>query len=100
MSRDSDDIGNLYVYVYLIGFAITVPTSASKVECCNMHCSYSSLLTTPDVYIVVVELSVALSSHDRLIGSLPAKCWPEAFHATFIHNIQRNGEDRIGWGEA
>ena len=28
------------------------------------------------------------SSQDRPIGPLPAKCWPEAFHATFIHNIR------------
>ena len=41
--------------------------------------------------------SSSRSSQDRLIGPLPAKCWPEAFHATFIHNIQRKGEDRIGW---
>ena len=38
-----------------------------------------------------------MSPQDRLIGPLPAKCGPEAFHATFIHNIQRKGEDRIGW---
>ena len=25
---------------------------------------------------------------------------PEAFHATFIHNIQRNGEDKIGWSRS
>ena len=37
------------------------------------------------------------SSHDRLIGPLPAKCLPEAFHTAFIQNIQRMGEDRIGW---
>ena len=26
-----------------------------------------------------------------------AVSWPETFHATFIPNIQRQGEDRIGW---
>ena len=33
----------------------------------------------------------------QTLSSLQARCWPEAFHATFIHNIQRKGEDRIGW---
>ena len=40
------------------------------------------------------------SSQDRPIGLLPAKCWPEAFHATFIHNIQRKEEDRIWWSRS
>ena len=35
-------------------------------------------------------------SQDRLIGPLPAKCWPEDFNAMFIHNIQIKGEERIG----
>ena len=37
------------------------------------------------------------SSQDWLLSSFPARCWPEAFNATFIYNIQRKGEDRIGW---
>ena len=32
------------------------------------------------------------SSQDGPIGPLPAKCWPEAFHATFIHNIRERGK--------
>ena len=39
------------------------------------------------------------SSQDRLIGPLPAKCWPEAFHATFIHDIERK-VDRMDGAEA
>ena len=38
---------------------------------------------------VVITVVLAL----RTDGPLPAKCWPEAFHATFIHNIQR----KRGW---
>ena len=40
--------------------------------------------------------SSSSSFQDRLIGPLSAKFWPEAFHATFIENIQREEEDRIG----
>ena len=40
------------------------------------------------------------SSQDRLLGQFPARSWPEPFHATFIHNIQRKGEDRIGLGRS
>ena len=36
-------------------------------------------------------------SQDRQLSSFPARWWHEAFHATFIHNIQRKGEDRIKW---
>ena len=36
------------------------------------------------------------SSQDRGLSPFPARSWPDAFHATFIHNIQRIGEDRIG----
>ena len=32
------------------------------------------------------------SSQDRPLGPLLAKCWPEAFHATFIHNIRERGK--------
>ena len=35
--------------------------------------------------------SSSSSSQDRPIGPLPAKCWPEAFHSTFIHNIRERG---------
>ena len=40
---------------------------------------------------------VMCSSQYRLLCEFPARCCPEAFHATFIHNIQREEEDRIGW---
>ena len=43
---------------------------------------------------------LANSSHDRLIGSFPAKCWPEAVHETFNQNIQRKVDDRKDGGEA
>ena len=46
------------------------------------------------------SISSSSSSQDRQIGRLPAKYWPVAFHATFIHNIQRKGEDRKDEGEA
>ena len=36
--------------------------------------------------------SSSRSFQDRPIGKLPAKCWPEAFHATFIHNIREKGK--------
>ena len=45
--------------------------------------------------------SSSSTSQDRPIGPLPAKCWPEAFQATFIHNIRdREGDDRKDGGEA
>ena len=44
-----------------------------------------------------VKSSSSSSSQDKLLGPLQPKCWPEAFHATFIHNIQRKYEDRIEW---
>ena len=36
--------------------------------------------------------SSSSSSQERPMGPLPAKCWPEAFHATFIHNIRERGK--------
>ena len=39
------------------------------------------------------------SSQDRLLNPFAARSWPEAFHATFIHNTQRKGEERIEDGE-
>ena len=48
-------------------------------------------------FSLLYHSSSSMSSQDKLIGPLRAKCWPEAFHATFIHNIERKGEDRIGW---
>ena len=39
--------------------------------------------------------SSSSSSQDRPIGPLPAKCWPEAFHATFIHNIRESVKAKI-----
>ena len=36
--------------------------------------------------------SSSSSSQDRLIGPRPAKCWPEAFHATLIHSIRERGK--------
>ena len=49
---------------------------------------------THDCLSSVALALVALSPQDGLIGPLPAKCWPEAFHATFIHNIQIEKEGR------
>ena len=40
------------------------------------------------------------SSHDRLIGSFPAKCRPQAVHETFNQDIQRKVDDRKDGGEA
>ena len=40
--------------------------------------------------------SSSRSSQDKRLSPFPARSWPEAFHATFIHNIQRKGQDRIG----
>ena len=42
-------------------------------------------------------LLVAPSSQNGQLSQFPARCWREAFHATFIHNIQGKGEHRIGW---
>ena len=36
--------------------------------------------------------SSSSSSQDRPIDPLPAKFWPEAFHATFIRNIRERGK--------
>ena len=44
------------------------------------------------VDIIMPQWSSSSSSHDRPIGPLPAKCWPEAFHATFIHHIRERGK--------
>ena len=43
------------------------------------------------VVVVVVVVVYSISSQDRLIGPLPAKCGPQSFHATCIHNIQIKG---------
>ena len=45
-------------------------------------------------------LNSSSSSQDRLLSPFPVKCWPQAFHATFIHNTQRKEEDKIGWGRS
>ena len=37
-------------------------------------------------------ISSSSSSHDKQIGPLPAKCWPEAFHATLIHKYRESGK--------
>ena len=53
------------------------------------------------LFLLFREISGAYGSsrksQDRLKGPLPAKCWPEAFHATFIHNIseKRGRQDRM-----
>ena len=41
--------------------------------------------------------SSSMSSQDILLSPFSARSWPEAFHAAFIHCIQRKREDRIGW---
>ena len=41
--------------------------------------------------------SSSRTSQDRLLSPFPARIWPEAFHASFVHNIQRKGEGKIGW---
>ena len=43
----------------------------------------------------VVCCSSSSSSQDRSIGPRPAKCWPEAFHATFIHSIRERGKTEM-----
>ena len=48
------------------------------------------------IIIIISSSSSSRSSQDRLLSPFPAKSCPEDFHATFIHNIQRKGEDTIG----
>ena len=50
-------------------------------------------------YLPVVPLyhqgssgSSSSSSQDILLSPFPARCWPQAFHAAFIYNIQRRGK--------
>ena len=54
---------------------------------------YTGQRATTCTTVVVEVVSSSSSSQDRPIGPLPAKRWPEAFHAIFIHNIQRKWED-------
>ena len=44
----------------------------------------------------LLSSSSSTSYQDRWLSPFPARSWPEAFHATFIHNIHKHGEDRIG----
>ena len=55
---------------------------------------YSSRVvrTSADFNTSSSSSSSSSSSQDRPIEPLPAKCWPEAFHATFIHNIRERGK--------
>ena len=54
-------------------------------------------LSTKSNFEAISFNSSSRSSQDRLTGPLPAKCWPDTFHETYIHNIQRKRENRIGW---
>ena len=59
------------------------PLENFKVQTCSSSSSSGSRRSSG---------SSSSSSHDRPIGPLPVKCWPEAFHATFIHNIRERGK--------
>ena len=39
-------------------------------------------------YSILVDDSSSRSSRDRLLGPLPAKCWPEALVAVYNRNFQ------------
>ena len=51
---------------------------------------WCSIMQFGVVLVVIVGAALVLSP-------FLARSWPDDVHATFIHNIQRKGEDRIGW---
>ena len=53
---------------------------------------HSSQQRLKDLELEIGPETRSSSSQDRPIGQLPAKFWPEAFHATFIRNIRERGK--------
>ena len=65
---------------------------------CNLYKLHLIVISTECCLIVFnissSSSSSSSSSQNTLLSPFPARCWPEAFQAAFIHNIQRKGEGR------